>query len=132
MSIQSNKAEIVKFLVSEWKKSEFTAKLEGRTMYVTEGSSCWRIKEDSSEIVPELECSHEEADTRMLLHAKYANGSVVIQADNTDIHILLLGHSNILSNTHMKVGEGSKTRIIDTDKVKAAIISKLHTQNSSQ
>ena len=39
-------------------------------MYVTEGSSCWGITEDSYEIVPELECSHEEVDTRMLLHAK--------------------------------------------------------------
>eukprot|EP00795_Rhopilema_esculentum_P004100 gene4100-20281_t len=40
---------------------------------LTGGGSCWRIPEDSSEIVSELECSHEEADTRMLLHAKYAN-----------------------------------------------------------
>ena len=72
MTIQSNKTEIVKFLVSQWDKPEFIAKLQGKTMYVTEGSSCWRITEDSLEIAPELECSHEEADTRILLHAKYA------------------------------------------------------------
>ena len=132
MSIQSNKTEIVKFLVSEWKKPEFTAKLEGKIMYVTEGSSCWRIKEDSSEIVPELECSHEEADTRMLLHAKYANGPVVIHADDTDVFILLLGHCNVLANMHMKIGKGSQSRIIDINKVKAAIASKLHAKISCQ
>ena len=93
---------------------------------------CWRITEDNSEIISGLECSHEEAETRMLLHAKYANGPVVIHADDTDVFMLPLGHSNVLSNAHIKVEKGSKTRIIDIDKVKGAIVSKLHAQISSQ
>ena len=68
----------------------------------------------------------------MLLHTKYADGPVVIHADDTDVFILLLGYSNVLSNTHMKVGKGCKSRIIDIYKVKAASTSNLHTPISSQ
>ena len=73
------------------------------------------------DILYELECSHEEADIHMLLHAKYASGPVVIHADATHVFILLLGHSSVLSKTYMKVGKGSTTRIIDIDEVRAAI-----------
>ncbi len=67
----------------------------------------------------------------MLLLAKYATGPVVIHAVDTDVFTLLLGHSNVLSNTYMNVGKDSKTRIIDIDKVKTVIPSKLHAQFSS-
>lgn len=45
LSIASNKVEIVKFLVSQWKKEEFIirSKLGNRTLYVTIQDECWKL-----------------------------------------------------------------------------------------
>ena len=45
----------------------------------------------------ELKSSPEKADTRILLHAKYASGYklVILLADDTDILLLCLRYSNI-------------------------------------
>ena len=97
MSITSNKVEIVKLLVSQWKKEEFRSKLGDRTLYVTIQDECWKLDTTTSEPVPELKCSHEEADIRMILYAQHAGGTCVIHSDNTDVQILLLNHSQALS-----------------------------------
>ena len=39
LSVSSNKTEVVKFIVSEWKKPEFTSKLESKLLFVTLGES---------------------------------------------------------------------------------------------
>jgi hypothetical protein len=41
----------------------------------------------------ELECNHEEADTRLLLHAKHAatnNDAIIIKSPDTDIFVLCI------------------------------------------
>ena len=80
MSTQTNKTEVLHFLVSQRKKSEYTSRLGNKVLYVTEGSKCWKL---TTGRVPELGSSNEEADTRMILHTKHANGTVVIYADDT-------------------------------------------------
>ena len=91
LSIQSNKTEVVNFIVSEWKKPQFTFRLGSKVMFVTQGSKCWKLTATCSSAVPELECNHEEADTRMVLHAKYSNSLVVIHADGT-ANLLIWDH----------------------------------------
>ena len=54
----------------------------------------------------------------MILHAKLENGLTVIHDNDTDVFTLLLGHSYLLADAHMKLGKGSKTRLIKIDKVK--------------
>ena len=39
------------------------------------------------EEVPAFRCSHEEADTRMILHAKFSQAPVVVHSDDTDVFI---------------------------------------------
>ena len=52
-------------------KSEYTLRLNNKVLYVTEGSKCWKLITGSTDNVLELESSHKEADTRMILHAKH-------------------------------------------------------------
>ena len=96
ISTQTNKTEMEHFLVSQRKKSEYTSRLGDEVLYVTEGSKCWKLTTGSTDNVPELESSYEETDTRMILHAKHADGPVVIHADDTDVMVLLLTHSDLL------------------------------------
>ena len=67
--------------------------------------------------MPELKCSHKEADTRMILHAKHIQGPVLIHADDTDVLVLLLSGSNVLGDVYMKMGRGSKSRKIQIKRI---------------
>ncbi|KAK3747396.1 hypothetical protein QZH41_012092, partial [Actinostola sp. cb2023] len=113
LSVTANKPEIVKFLVSQWKTEAFRGRLGNRVMYVTTEDQCWRLDAATCEPVPELECNHEEADTRMVPHARHAGGTCVIHSDDTDVFVLLLAHSRNLGKCYMKKGRGPKTRIIE-------------------
>ena len=62
--------------------------------------------------MPELKCSHEEADTRTILHAKHIQEPVLIYADDTDILVLLPSHSNVLGDVNMKIFRRSRSRMI--------------------
>ena len=68
-------------------------------MLVTQGSKFWKLTATCTSAVPELERNHEEADTRLVLHAKHADSPVVIHADNTDVMVMLICHSRLLGTT---------------------------------
>ena len=71
--------------------------------------------------MPELQSNHEEADTRMILHARHVQGSCIIHVDDTDVLVLILSHSNTLDAAYMKAGRGSKIRIINIKSVRDQI-----------
>ena len=125
LTISSNKSELVKFLVSQWKKSEFREKLGEKVMFVTEEDQCWKLESTSCDKVPELTCNHEEADTRMILHAEHSGGTSIIHCDDTDVLVLLLSHSNSLGRCYLKKGRGSKSRIIELSQVVEKLVKQL-------
>ena len=53
----------------------------------------------------------------MILHAQHVGGTCVIHSDDTDVLILLLGHSEALGKCYMKKGRGSKARIVELSRV---------------
>ena len=78
----------MKFLVHEWSRCEdvYGPKLHNRQLIVVCGTSCVELTSpDGLHIVetsrPDLRYNHEEADTRLLLHA---------------VHVANSGHSNIV------------------------------------
>ena len=70
-----NKENLVNFFFETWKKADVAA-LKGVTVFLTHGEQCHSITPLSgSVIIQEIaqltNCSHEEADTRIFLHASY-------------------------------------------------------------
>ena len=112
LSVSANKAEIVRFLVGQWKEMHFRNRLHGKTLFVTEGEDCWKITSTTASLVPELKSNHEEADTRMVLHAHHAGGKCVIHAEDTDVLVLLVGHAHDLGSCFLKKGKAAKRRIV--------------------
>ena len=113
LALSCDKTEVVKFLVSFWKRPECTLKLGQRVLYVTQEEKCWKLTSSSVEIVPELRCSHEEADTRIVLHAKHSQSPFIVHTDDADVLVLLVSHSSTLNSIgFVKMGKGLKTRII--------------------
>lgn len=126
LALSCNKVEVVKFLVSFWRRSECRKKLAEKVLYVTQEEECWRITSSSFEIVPDLRCSHEEADTRIVLHALHCQCPFIVHADDTDVLVLLLGHSTSLNRIgFMKMGKGQKTRIIQLHLIREKLLKDL-------
>jgi hypothetical protein len=97
MSVDANKIELVEFLALEWRTNTYAAQLNSRHLFVAHGTKYTRLTScDSQSVeavdVPSLECSHDEADTRLLLHAAHAeisgHQSVIIQSPDTDVAII--------------------------------------------
>ena len=72
--------------------------------------------------VEELECGHEEADSRMFIHAHYAAenenaGRVIITSPDTDVAVLCLFHCSTLNINGLwfHIGTGKKRRFIPMD-----------------
>ena len=74
----------------------------------------------------ELISSHEEADTRLLLHAKHAadNGykSVIIVSEDTDVFVLLLAFDkNISATLYQKRRPATRTQFTDIYQLRLAL-----------
>ncbi|GFS19910.1 hypothetical protein ElyMa_005043900 [Elysia marginata] len=69
--------------------------LKNRVVFIAHGSFCHSISSDDQDITvkpfEDLECDHEEADTRMLLHARHiAASSDHITIHSPDTNVLLI------------------------------------------
>ena len=122
----SSKTNLIKFLVQEWKKQEQRNKLGSKILYVTCEDLCFKISQENWCEIVELESSHEEADTRLLLHALHAAESgyksVIITADDTDVLVLCLGLSNnIPCPIYQKCGTKNRIRYLDITKLRHAL-----------
>jgi len=105
---------------------EETNVLLDKIIFVTYENKCFQITTEKCMKEAQLNSSHEEADTRLLLHALQAaeSGSraVVINAEDTDVLILCLGlSSNISCSLYQKCGTKSRTRYIDISKLSQAL-----------
>ena len=73
-------------------------RLQHKTLYVTCGKRCYKLTTESAKEEEELQLDQEEADTRLLLHARHAAkepfNAIVISSEDTDVRILCLAFSN--------------------------------------
>ncbi|XP_071817001.1 uncharacterized protein [Apostichopus japonicus] len=124
-----NKSELIQFLFDEWRKPHFARKLQGIKLVVAHGEKCHSLTSDGTQIssveIPELFCNHEEADTRMFLHAEHAakdHPAVVIRSPDTDVAVLGVTHyQSIQSCLYFDTGTKNKRRIIDIGSISTSL-----------
>ena len=89
-----NKTTLIEFITEEWKSGDSKAIIGNKTLCVTCGEKCWKITRCETSLVDELQSSQEEADTRILLHAKHASDhgykSVSVVSEDTDVYVLCI------------------------------------------
>ena len=92
--ISSNKIELIKFLVGEWKLQKYKNQLQNRVLFITCKDVCYQVSSQSVVLMPTLQCSHEEAETRLLFHAYHAAqhrfSTVIIHSEDTDVFVIAL------------------------------------------
>ena len=103
-------------------------------LFFTHGKQChrFRVGEDGlleTNDVPELQNDHEEADTRMLLHAKHAShdrDDVVIRSPDTDVFVLAVGHKcSFDASLYFVTVTGNNCQVIDINKIQEELGSDL-------
>jgi hypothetical protein len=125
MSSGENKEEIMKFIFNAW-RSENPCLLKGVEIFLAHEDKCHKLSESEDAIicseVEELACDHEEADTRMIAHAKQASlthPNVIIKSPDTDVFFIALnGSLTTFADVFFETGTQSKRRIISLSKVK--------------
>ena len=121
---EENKRRLCSFLLEEWKKGKYAPKLQGKHLVFVE-RKCISLKSiDGKNVVTEevekLCSSHEEADTRIILHcddvaANSPESSVIlVRSPDTDVFILLLRFVHHMNQTVLfDTGTGDKRRLLN-------------------
>ena len=98
-SAQGNGARPCTLAATKRQLSHFLSTNRRNSLFVTSGEQCWLFRTGAGDgnsvqrfCVQELECSHEEADTKILLHAQHAaeagHRTVSIRSPDTDVAII--------------------------------------------
>ena len=116
---QSFKDQFSMFVMTEWKKIEYSQVIGDRVLFVSHGGNCLRYanSENGFEIdAPEqFQGRHEEADTLIALHAKQlCEKSLLVRSSDTDVLIILIALVCRLSaqNVIVDFGHGNTRRFI--------------------
>ena len=111
LSSGSNKKKLLSFLAEHWSTQPYVADRLSAAgsfgkLFVTDNTTCFLLSCNAGRhlvkaSVPELKCSHEEADTRLILHAAHAGNSdhpvVVMKSPDTDVAVLAAAHCSKIS-----------------------------------
>ena len=125
LSLGENKESLISFLCEHWRS--YTSSRLGNlaVLYATSKEKCYSFSRGIADEclvvcneVLELESNHEEADTRLLLHAAVANDRVIIKSPDTDVFLLcILMQRAIGKDVYFMTGTGNRFRLIDIQAV---------------
>ena len=119
-----NKEHLIQFLFQHWCSTSADL-LENFSIYFGHRGHChlYKIVDDTVQVqeIGALSCDHEEADTRLLLHAHHTASNfnnVIIQSPDTDVMIISLAVSHKLECELLFVsGTGLSRKIINITKM---------------
>ena len=126
---ESFKISLFRFLANEWCRNEYATVLNTSELYFGLDEVCYRYKVVDGQVIRQnildLNCQHEEADTRIVLHIKHACEeivlpNIVVRCIDTDVLIILLYHTeNIEGFVWMDVGldRNNTRRFVDVTKL---------------
>ena len=131
LSCSDNKVALQNFLFEAWSKRPAKS-LHKVTVFAAHGCHCHSLKDVAGEMVVEniadLECNHEEADTRLFLHAKYAalyqtssnttTAHVIVKSPDTDVFVIGVCKANRIGTTLLlHTGRGNNKRVLNLTNV---------------
>ena len=101
---------------------------------MTDGKKVFKINHNFASLVQNLKSNHEEADTRMILHAKHANNSydrILVASPDTDIFLLCVSLQNYIDGRiYFLTGVKSIRRIIDIKAVRENFVTSMNVCNA--
>ena len=107
----SNKQDLISLFTS-YLKNESIDLSQNMPVFFTNKDETWRVSQNALSRLPD--CNHEEADTKMLVHALREDTDVVIVARDTDVLILMVyvyAKHHVKRNWYMKYAAGKYANI---------------------
>ena len=106
-----NKEETMKFIFNCWRNADPRA-LKGVEVFLAHEDKCHKLTELLGDMscteIEELSSDHEEADTRMIAHARHASlsySNVIVKSPDTDVFFIALNATNdIFANLFFETG----------------------------
>lgn len=118
----SNKEELFRFLNSRALSAQYAS---GKQLYVTQGSA---ILTNTSRNLNDLDCNHEEADTRLMVHVSdaVAEGHTKILLRSVDTDVVVLAVSTIpklpqLEELWVHIGTGKNHQFVSCHGIAATL-----------
>lgn len=91
------KEEFSRFLMTEDVKPCYGSVIGQKTVYISHGGKCIKLKNDEHNILQvtkpnHLQAEHEEADTLIAFHVSHIlEGNIIVRSSDTDVLVILLG-----------------------------------------
>ncbi len=96
-----NKTALIEFLAKEWQSDSYRQQLQQKQLFISYQDICIKVTSAGMEDCPALHNNHEEADTKLLMHAKHAADDgitpVIIASEDTDVCILFTAYADVIS-----------------------------------
>lgn len=92
------KEALISFLGKHWENSDMAFLIGDKKIYLTVGINCYSYIAVENKVIKteesQLQCTHEEADTRIIFHISKCpdNSKILVKSSDTDVLVILLGH----------------------------------------
>ena len=132
LSCGKNRESLIIFLCEYWRMYK-SLHLSGiQCEYITSKNKCYMLTSGSCPNdhvlhyeVPQLQCDHEEADTRLLLHSEHAaetHDTIMVKTPDTNIFLLCIAMCRTIDkNVLVMTGTSNRFRIIDISTISDAL-----------
>ena len=122
LSLGKDKTQLAHFLFKEWSSNKYAKKLRFRKFVVSHGEKCYLLSVQENQIMSEpvedLFSKQEEADTRLLLHAKNpaheGHSKIIIKSSDVDVEVIFIHHAKEISAS-LFILSGTKSRMMYID-----------------
>ena len=99
------------------------------------GVKCWKITKEGKKEIPDLKAQHEEADTRLALHAAHASKAgkqsvIIIISEDTDGFLICLAHCSMIGVPIFQM-TGSRTQFVDISRLAQIIFFEMTSHRAS-
>ena len=123
LSSGENKESLLEFFIKHWASYRSQQFGSVSVLCATSKDKCYIYQPSQNEddpvrtdLFPVLDSNHEEADTRLLLHAKHAastHNTLIIRSPDTDVLVLCTALQHFIGkDIYMMTGSGNKFRCI--------------------
>ncbi len=128
LSSGENKESLLEFFIKHWKSYKSCQFASVSVLYAISKDKCYTYHPNRNgndpvrtESFPPLDSNHEEADTRLLLHAKHAASTydtVIIRSPDTDVLVLCTAMQQLIEkDVYMMTGSGKTFRCIHVNTI---------------
>lgn len=120
-----NKQQCIDIFFIEWKSDKYAKYLHGKVLYFVKEETVFMLTSDDGKTtscseVDRLHSTHDEADSRIILHSidigeiEEPGTNVIVRCSDTDVFVLLIHfYPEIGTNVFFDTGTGDKRRLID-------------------